>query len=74
MPWGPELFSAGALAQIWEDARRERMELVPFFPGLMTGEIGALVESFAGEPEVHHPIRGRVKGVAAFERFVADRR
>jgi hypothetical protein len=72
MPWAPEQFSAGALAQIWEDQRRRGLELVPFFPGLMTGEVGALIGSFAGEPEVHHPILGRVKGVGAFERFVAE--
>jgi len=30
------------------------------------------VGSLAGEPELHHPVRGRVKGVHAFERFVAD--
>jgi hypothetical protein len=71
MPWVPELFSAGALAEVWEDERRRELELVPFFPGLMTGETRALVDSFAGEPEVHHPILGRVKGVPAFERFVA---
>src|SRR3954471_19113815 len=38
----------------------------------MTGEIGAIIESFAGEPEVHDPVRGRVKGAAAFERFAAQ--
>jgi hypothetical protein len=27
-----------------------------------SGETDALVRSFAGEPELHHPIRGRVKG------------
>src|SRR5689334_8659459 len=37
----------------------------------MTGEMGAIVGSFAGEPEVHHPVRGRVKG-AAFERFATE--
>jgi hypothetical protein len=45
---------------------------VPFFAGMMTGETRALVESFATEPELHHPIRGRVKGVTAFERFVSE--
>jgi hypothetical protein len=74
MPWVPELFSAPALARIWEDERRRRLALVPFFAGVMTGETGALVESFAGAPELHHPVRGRVKGVAAFERFVGDLR
>jgi hypothetical protein len=72
MPWLPELFSAPVLARIWEDERRRRLALVPFFVGLMTGETHALTESFAGEPELHHPIRGRIKGVAAFERFVAE--
>ena len=47
---------------------------MPFFAGVMTGETRALVESFAGEPELHHPVRGRVKGVAAFERFVSELR
>jgi hypothetical protein len=45
---------------------------VPFFDGLMAGEPDALVESFAGEPELHDPVRGRVKGVRAFEAFVTD--
>jgi hypothetical protein len=72
MPWLPELFSAPALARIWEDQRRRRLALVPFFAGLMTGETHALTDSFAGEPELHHPIRGRIKGVAAFERFANE--
>ena len=74
MPWVPELFTAPALARIWEDERRRRLALVPFFAGVMTGETRALAESFAGEPELHHPVRGRVKGVAAFERFVSELR
>jgi SnoaL-like domain len=74
MPWLPELFTAPALERIWEDERRRRLALVPFFAGVMTGETGALVESFAGAPELHHPVRGRVKGVAEFERFVSELR
>jgi hypothetical protein len=74
MPWLPELFTAPALARIWDDERRRQMELVPFFVGVLTGETGALVESFAGEPELHHPVRGRIKGVTAFERFVDETR
>jgi hypothetical protein len=71
MPWAPELFSAPVLARLEE--RRARLEGgVPFFDGLMTGEIDALIGSFADEPELHHPVRGRVKGSAAFTRFVAD--
>ena len=71
MPWVPELFSAPVLEQIRSEARGAR-SAVPYFQGLMSGETHALVQSFAGEPELHHPVRGRVKGRAAFERFVAE--
>jgi hypothetical protein len=72
VPWAPELFSAPALARVWEDERRRRLALVPFFEGLMTGETGALVESFGDVPQLHHPIRGRVMGVDAFARFATE--
>jgi hypothetical protein len=71
MPFIPELFSAPALARI-EERRQTPLEGVPFFDGLLTGEIDTLVGSFAGEPEVHQPVRGRIKGASAFARFVAD--
>jgi hypothetical protein len=31
-----------------------------------------VVGSFAGEPELHHPVRGRVRGVRAFEKYVTE--
>jgi hypothetical protein len=66
MPWAPELFSAPALQRLQEKSQQE-LETVPFFDGLMTGELDPLIASFAGEPAVHHPVRGRIKGVRAFE-------
>src|SRR5204863_9434821 len=45
---------------------------VPYFAGLMAGEPDALTRSFAGEPELHHPVRGRVKGARAFAAFVGE--
>jgi hypothetical protein len=72
VPWAPELFSAPARARLEQEHRIEELVTVPFFPGLMTGEIDALVGSFAGEPELHHPVQGRVKGKRAFERYVSD--
>jgi hypothetical protein len=66
------LFSAPALERVLANARAERLAAVPYFAGLMAGEAGALVESFAGQPELHHPVRGRVKGAGAFERFVVE--
>jgi hypothetical protein len=71
MPWLPELFSAPVLQRLQEKERRE-LVTVPFFDGLMTGEFDALVDSFAGDPELHHPVRGRIRGVPAFGAFVAD--
>ncbi len=74
MPWVPELFSAPALERILRHAEADDRAAapVPYFAGVTSGETEALVQSFAGEPELHHPIRGRVKGRRAFERFVAD--
>jgi hypothetical protein len=39
---------------------------------MLSGELDALIESFAGEPQLHHPVWGRVKGIAAFKAFVAQ--
>jgi SnoaL-like domain len=71
MPWLPELFSAPALAKLEEKAQHE-LVTVPFFDGLIAGEPEALVKSFAGEPELHHPVRGRIRGARAFEAYVID--
>ena len=72
MPWIPEMFSAPALDRIHRDAHKRAATPVPYFEGLRSGETDALVRSFAGEPEVHHPVRGRVKGRRAFARFVVE--
>jgi len=72
VPWVPELFSAPALAQLEEKHRREKLVAVPFFAGLLTGDIDALIQSFARGPELHHPVRGRIKGVQAFAAYVRE--
>ena len=72
MPWVPELFSAPVLERLQEKWQRESLEAVPYFDGLMSGERDALVDSFAGEPEVHDPVRGRIRGVRAFEAFSTE--
>jgi hypothetical protein len=72
VPWPPELFSAPVLQSVLDRRRRERLVSVPYFDGLLTGEIDALLAAFASEPELHHPVRGRVKGERAFRRYVAD--
>lgn len=71
MPWIPELFSAPVLQRL-EEKRQRTFETVPFFDGMLAGELDALVGSFAGVPELHHPIRGRIKGARAFEAYVSD--
>jgi hypothetical protein len=72
VPWLPELFSAQALERVEQKLRRDQLESMPFFEGLIAGEPDALVGSFAGEPELHHPVRGRIKGARAFEAYVAE--
>jgi hypothetical protein len=74
MPWLPELFTAPALQELLDKRRREELVAVPYFAGLIAGEPAALVESFAGEPELHDPVRGRVKGAQAFTAFAAETR
>src|SRR3954447_20449363 len=71
MPWAPELFSAPVLARL-EEKRREKLVTVQYFDGLMMGELDPLIGSFAGEPELHHPVRGRIRGARAFEAYFDD--
>jgi len=72
MPWVPELFSAPVLQRWLDKRRRAALVAVPYFDGLLAGEPDALVESFAGEPELHHPVRGRIKGTRAFDAYVTE--
>jgi hypothetical protein len=72
MPWVPELFTAPVLQRLLDKQGRDSVVDVPFFDGLVAGEPDALVGSFAGEPELHDPVRGRIKGTRAFREFVAD--
>ena len=60
VPWAPELFSFPVQQRVQDKYRREHLRVMPFFDGLLTGEIEALVDSFSGVPEVHHPVRGRI--------------
>jgi hypothetical protein len=72
MPWLPELFTAPVMQQILDKRRLDALVAVPYFDGLILGDPDPLVESFAHEPEVHDPLRGRIKGVAAFRAFVTE--
>lgn len=71
MPFTPELFSAPVLERLEAQGRHE-LASVPYFDGLLAGEPEALVKSFAAVPELHDPVRGRVKGARAFEAFVSE--
>jgi hypothetical protein len=74
MPWVPELFTVPVLQRVLDKRRQERLTAVPYFDGLVAGEPDALVESFAGEPELYDPVRGRIKGADAFRAFVSEMR
>jgi len=70
VPWLSELFSAPVLQRILDKRRHERLAAVAYFEGLMTGEIDALIGAFAGEPELHHAVRGRITSAPALGRFM----
>jgi hypothetical protein len=72
MPWIPELFSAPVLARLEEKWQRERLDAVPYYDGLMSGEHDALIGSFAGEPVLHDPLHGRVRGARELEAYVSE--
>ena len=72
MPWIPELFSASVRERLERKWELERLDLVPYYDGLMSGEHAALTRSFAGEPVLRDPRRGRVIGVQAFEAYVRE--
>jgi hypothetical protein len=55
-----------------EERRQHKLVDVPFWEGLITGELDALTGSFAGQPELHHPVRGRIRGARAFKAFVIE--
>ena len=72
MPWLPELFSAPALQRVLDERRRDSLVAVPYFDGLLAGDPQPLVDSFVDEPQVHDPLRGRIRGEAAFRAFVTE--
>src|SRR4051794_33991416 len=74
MPWVPELFSAPELQRLLDKRRRRKLVAVPYFDGLLSAEPDALLESFAGEAEIHDPVRGRIKGAQPVKAFLADTR
>jgi len=71
MPWAPELFTWPALQRLQDARRVDELRRVPYLDGFLTDEPEALVGSFSGEPLVHDPIRGRIRGVAAFKAYFA---
>jgi hypothetical protein len=72
VPWVPELFSAPVRQRLLDQQRAQELTSVRYFDGLLAGEIDALVGSFAGEPVVHDPRRGRIRGARAFVDFVTE--
>lgn len=71
MPWISELFTAPVVVR-YEDEHAQERVILPYYAGLLTGETDAMAGSFRGEPEVHDPTRGRIKGARAFAAYVSD--
>ncbi len=71
MPWSPELFSSPVLERV-EERQQRKSAFVPYFDGLIAGELNPLLSSFAAEPELHVPLRGRIRGTRAFEAYASE--
>jgi hypothetical protein len=57
-----------------DSRRRSTVEAVEaYLDNLVAGDRAALRAGFSGEPAIDDPLGGRVRGAAAFERFVAER-
>ena len=63
MPWAPELFSAPAIERLAARRRHERL-VMPYFDGILTGELDALVGSFA-EASLGSATRSRVRSAGS---------
>ncbi|WP_163544734.1 nuclear transport factor 2 family protein [Occultella kanbiaonis] len=72
MPWVPDLFNARFIADLARRQATDHIAAVPYFDGILAGAPDALLRSFTGEPELHHPVRGRIKGRDAFTRYALD--
>lgn len=72
MPWSPDFFAAEFLAERAREQPDAPLAPIRYFDGILADDVDALVRSFAGEPEVHDPVRGRIKGEAAFRRYVEE--
>lgn len=72
MPWLPDLFNARFVADLGQRQHTDHIAAVPYYDGILAEDPDALVGSFAGVPELHHPVRGRIKGRDAFTRYVQD--
>jgi hypothetical protein len=70
MPWTPDFFAAEFLAERAREQPDAPLAPVRYFDGILADDVDALVRSFEAEPEVHDPVRGRIKGEAAFRRYV----
>jgi hypothetical protein len=74
VPWLPEAFTAPVQERLIEQRQLDSLTIVPFFDGLLTGDHDALVDSFAGEPDLYDPLRGHVHGAAALRAYADEMR
>jgi hypothetical protein len=74
MPWLPELFSEPVLQRVLDQRHVDEVVAMSFFDGVLSGEQDALLDSFAGEPAVHDPVRGHITGRPAFTAYLDDLR
>ncbi len=70
------LIGSGASTEAANDSARlapDEAYVEAYVRNLIAGDRGALLAGFHGDPAIDDPIGGRVRGVAAFDHFLAER-
>jgi SnoaL-like domain len=71
VPWMPEVFTAPLAEARRAQAQAARAnDAIPYYEGVMADQPAALIRSFAGEPVLNDPRRGRVEGAEGLRDFV----
>ena len=47
-------------------------DVASYYAELLSGDFDSVIRLFVEEPELHHPERGRVRGIAPLKAFLAD--
>jgi hypothetical protein len=71
MPWMPEVFTAPLAEARRAQETPPTNDAIPYYEGIMAGQPGALISSFAAQPRLNDPRVGYVEGARHLRAFVS---